>query len=367
MNFDPNLSYNVRITKRKFNKVRFFSLLGILIVCTLCGLFLFNSDFHNGIMNIFTSSPKEKVSLKVTQSKDANQVSLAETTQNAATVNTTDKSGLNTTSNTASTSIKQEEKKVIRDYVPLKNDISSFISAYKGEYGVYFMDLDNGGEFGINDLDTFVAASTVKVPINLLLFKKIEDGSINPNDLMTYNKDTDYEEGTGYIQTMPDGSKFTIRELSKLSITISDNVAANMLIRLLGTKNYKDFMRNLGGAIVTNKNVSCPKDMAIYMKAVYDLQKSNKELGEELIDYLESTVFNDRIPKLLPQDVKVAHKIGNFLDDSWGFAFHDVGIVYSDNDYILSVMSKNAGNEAEACDVIANISKKVYDFMATKN
>ena len=357
MNFNNNLSYNVRVSKRKFNKFRFFSFLIILVVCTACVLFLFNTDLRKGIISIFSSSVSTKVSSNEIQIKDTVDISSTKTT---------DKSSFNSTSSTSISSI-QEVKTITKDYSGLKSEITNYISAFEGHYGVYFIDLKNIGEFGINDLDIYIAASTVKVPINLYLFNKIKDGSINPNDTIVYNKKIDYERGTGYIQSKKNGTKFTIKELSKLSITVSDNIATNMLIRVLGKPNYKNFMRTSGGVVVTNENISCPKDMALYMKKVYEFQKNNKVLGDELINYFENTVFNDRLTKLLPKEVKVAHKIGNYWGDSWGIAYHDVGIIYSENDYVLAVMSKNIKNEAEGCDVIANISKKVYDYMTIKN
>jgi beta-lactamase class A len=82
-----------------------------------------------------------------------------------------------------------------------------------------------------------------------------------------------------------------------------------MLMRYLGKVNLKNFMRQLGGTVVDNsKNTSCPKDMALYMKNIYDFGNNNGELGNQLIYYLEHTIYNDRLPLLLPKDVKVAQK-----------------------------------------------------------
>lgn len=97
------------------------------------------------------------------------------------------------------------------------------------------------------------------------------------------------------------------------------------------------------------------------MKRVYEFYQSNDSLGKELMNYFENTIFNDRIPKLLPKDVRVAHKIGNQVG-----AYHDVGVVFSDEPYVISIMSRNVDDETEACEVIANISKKVYDFVTGK-
>lgn len=256
-------------------------------------------------------------------------------------------------SKTASETSKGEKK----DINELEKELRAYIAGFKGQYGIYYINLISGEEFGINDTDEYIAASTVKIPLNLFLYKKIKEGSVNPDDTMTY-LESDYEGGTGSIQYKSFGTKYTIRELSKLSIEVSDNVATNMLLRLLGRENLKAYMRSLGGIVVDDeKNISCPRDMALYMKKVYEFCEEDSELGRELMGFFENTVFNDRIPKLLPENIKVAHKIGTQVA-----ALHDVGIVYASRPYILAVMSKGI-DESQGNDVIANISKKVYDFV----
>lgn len=240
----------------------------------------------------------------------------------------------------------------------IKDSLQSYISQFKGQYGIYFIDLAEGYEFGINDSDVYTAASTVKIPLNLLLYRKIENGTINPDDMLIYNED-DFEEGTGIIQLEQYGKEYLIKELSRLSIEVSDNIATNMILRLIGGRNLKNYMRASGGTVVVDgENLSCPYDMAVYIKKVYELYKENSSLGKELMTYFENTVFNERIPKLLPENIRVAHKIGN-----WPLvAYHDVGIVFTPKPYVISIMSKEV-DESEAFDVIANISRKVYDFM----
>lgn len=245
-----------------------------------------------------------------------------------------------------------------KDLSPLENDIRKYISRFKGKYGIYYLSLKDGSSFGINSMDEYIAASTVKIPINLYLFKKIKEGAIDPEKKITYLEE-DYEGGTGRLQREKVGSKYSIRMLSKYSIIYSDNVATNMLLRLLGRAEVKDFMRELGCAVVSDeKNISCPRDMAIYMREVYNFRNANPELGDEMMWYFENTVYNDRIPKLLPKNIKVAHKTGNQID-----ALHDVGIVFIDSPYILAIMSKNI-NEEEADDVIAEISRMVYAYVS---
>jgi len=243
----------------------------------------------------------------------------------------------------------------------LKKDIENYISNFKGRYGIYYINLVDNSEFGINDKEEYIAASTVKIPINLYLYNKIKDGSVNPDGTMPYLEE-DYEGGTGKLQFEKIGNRYTVRELSRLSIEISDNVATNILLKLLGRYNVKKFMRDLGGIVVSDeRNISCPRDMALYMKQLYIFCKNSGDLGKELMGYFQNTVFSDRIPKLLPKSVKIAHKIGNQIG-----AYHDVGIVFAKKPYIIAIMSKDIENHEEAYNVIAKISKKVYDFVSKK-
>jgi beta-lactamase class A len=237
----------------------------------------------------------------------------------------------------------------------LQSEISDYLKNYQGEYGVYYYNLANGEEFGINDEDEFPAASTIKIPLNLYLFNRIKSGAVNQESTLTYLP-SDYEDGTGEIQYQTVGAKYSIKDLSRLSIEESDNVAANMLIRFLGIQNIYDFMRQAGGRVVIDgQNVSSPKDMGLYMKLVYIFCETGGALGDELMNSFLNTRFNDRIPALLPKQVKVANKIGTELH-----AVNDVGIVFTGKPYIISIMSKNV-KDAEAPDVIAHISKMVYD------
>lgn len=57
---------------------------------------------------------------------------------------------------------------------------------------VYFIDLNTGQTFEINGYDSFIAASTYKVPLNFYLYTLITDGKIDPNMKVQYTQ-ADYE------------------------------------------------------------------------------------------------------------------------------------------------------------------------------
>jgi beta-lactamase class A len=117
-------------------------------------------------------------------------------------------------------------------------------------------------------------------------------------------------------------------------------------------------MKNKGAKWVdVNTNISSPKDMGIFLKGIYEFKKANSKLGNELVNNMVTSVEADRLPKLLPKTVKVAHKVGSFTK-----AYHDVGIIYTSNPYVLCVMSSGVNGITENFEIIANISKKAYDY-----
>ena len=239
----------------------------------------------------------------------------------------------------------------------LKKLITEFTKKQSGRYGVTFIDLATGETVEVNDKVEYIAASTSKLPMNVLLFKEIEKGNVKLDDILTYKKE-DFESGTGIIQRDPFGTQYTVRETSKLAITKSDNCGVNMIIRLLGIENIRQYIMDLGGQVYYGKtHRSCPYDMALVSKDLYNLYLSNEDVYSELIYNLENTDWRDRIDAKLPKDVKVAHKIGNQTRTA-----NDVGIVFASHPYVLSVMTEDV-DVGTAYNKIADLSKMIYDFV----
>lgn len=244
----------------------------------------------------------------------------------------------------------------IREAAEFRDSLLRYAEKQDGKYGIYYKNTVTGIEFGINSTDVYDAASTVKVPMNLYIINQYEEGTLSPDQKYEYLEE-DYTAGTGILVGKTIGTEFTIRELCKYSIEVSDNVATNILLRNIGRPILKAYMRRIGGVVIDDtENVSCPKDMALYLEEVLKLYNNGNPYGIELMEYLLNTIFNDRIPKLLPPGIKAAHKIGSQVR-----AYHDVGIVFTEEPFILAVMSKDVNMDA-SINIIADIAKKSYDF-----
>ena len=231
-------------------------------------------------------------------------------------------------------------------------------SASSGIYGVYVYETDTDIGFGFNEEVSFRAASTVKVPILAALYQELESGTIERGDRWTYLA-TDNETGTGSLQYESIGSQHTVEELAEKMIKESDNVATNIIIRNLGWRKITGLVAERGHTgIDMSSNQATPRAMTEMLLDVFRADVVTGKSRREMLELMTDTEFEERLPRDLPEDVTVAHKIGTQVA-----AISDVGIVFlKDSPFIISVYSKEIGDIAAAEETIGGFAKAVNDF-----
>ncbi len=245
-------------------------------------------------------------------------------------------------------------------YAPLERQIRDYLKRDPATWGIHFLDLDSRATFGINPRLPIPQASTVKVPIVLYLNCLVARGALRWTDRVAYNPGTDYRGGAGALQFFArEGSRYSLRLLSNLVITLSDNVAKAMLVRFLGAENIVRFMVSLGALQphVAGEDPTTAVDMTIYLEAVLRFAQGCPALGCRIIDDLAHTMWNEGLPARLPPEIVVAHKEGDITGVS-----DDVGIVFARHPYILSVLSQGQEDIEAGFRKIADISRLVYNY-----
>jgi len=262
----------------------------------------------------------------------------------------------------------------------LQANVADYLGKQNGRYSVYYINMNNGETMAYKESQPIVAASSIKMAYNTYLYEKAESGELSLDEKMAYRAtaypDGDLEYGTGTIQNKPDGTEFTLSEVSHLSITISDNCGTNMVIRRLGgedsinnnflkpisavvdyrgTASYTDYT----GAEKSGKRRTSAIDLAKYAEHLYRDYESNPTHYQPLIDDLCNTEYNWGVPGGVPSDVKVAHKVG--FNTSY-FANNDVALVFATEDYALAVMTES-GDANQAQKIIGEVSRMVYEYV----
>lgn len=230
-------------------------------------------------------------------------------------------------------------------------------------------DFNTGKYVDINGSEIYPAASIIKVPVLINLFKTIESNGLSIYDEMTL---TNYYKasGSGNLQYAATGRNLTIDQLAKTMIEDSDNSATNMLmsklgsmtavntaIRTWGIKNthVQTWLPDLGGTNYTTTN-----DMATMLFNLDNPNFLSINSREYIVDYM-SHVKNDRlIPQGLGKGATFLHKTGDI-----GSMLGDAGIVYMPNGkkYIIVIMAKRPYNSPLGKQFIQQASKLIYEGM----
>ena len=250
---------------------------------------------------------------------------------------------------------------------------------------IAFHDFESGAEYFLNADHAFHPASTFKVHVMMEVFREAQEGSLSLKDRISIiNSFTSLADRSKYSLDVNDdaeqtlypriGESETIHELTRLMIVRSSNLATNILLEKVGTKNVNDLIQALGIQGVTVRrgaednaafrlgmnNSATARGLTQTMKLIAEKKVVSEEASEKMIEILLGQEFNESIPALLPKSVKVAHKTG-WTDD----VYHDTGIVYPEHrkPYVLSIMTKgfNENQATEAHQCMANISKMIYE------
>jgi beta-lactamase class A len=264
---------------------------------------------------------------------------------------------------------------------PLDARVRSIIAAAGAEVGVMFRTLDGKSALMIDADKPFHAASTMKVPVMIELFRQADAGRLKLDEqLPIKNEFHSIVDGSVYQLSEGDdsdtevyanvGKRMSLRRLNELMITVSSNFAANLLIERLGVENVKATVKRLGAAgmkvlrgVEDNKafdkglnNETTAAGLGALFEKLARQQAVSATADREMIEVLKRQKFNDAIPAGLPPGTAVAHKTGSITRIQ-----HDGGIIYGPRPYVLVVLVRGIQDEKVSKALIADISRAVWE------
>jgi beta-lactamase class A len=272
-----------------------------------------------------------------------------------------------------------------------QNYLQHLADSLQAEISVAFRDLETGREFLFHERRMMHAASTMKVPVMIEVFRQAEKGKFGLDDSLTIkNQFTSIVDGSPYHLNAVDdsdsliynaiGKKMAIRQLVEQMITVSSNLAANLLIELVGAENVTATLRELG---IKNMQVRRGvEDIKAYQRGwnnqtdAFDLMLTLQRIAEKqvvspaacdsMLAILQRQKFRDAIPAGLPEGTVVGNKTGSITKIT-----HDAAIVFPKPEfdkkpttarkpYVLVVLTRGIQEEKSANRIIAAISRKIY-------
>lgn len=264
----------------------------------------------------------------------------------------------------------------------LAEGLTQRVAASGAEVGLFFRTLDGLDSLTLAPDLRFHAASTMKLPVMIQVFRDVDSGRVRLDDRVdvrrtfrsivdgsAYDLDpADDSDSTLYARV---GRTATVRELVELMITRSSNLAANLLINLVSAARVNRTAHQLGAdsiAVLRGvqdipafnaglNNTTTARDLGDLLWTVAGDEAASPEGCRQMIAVLERQRFRDGIPALLPRGTRVAHKTGDITGIN-----HDAGIVYPrrGTPYVLVVLTRGIEDQKVSSRLIAEISELVY-------
>jgi beta-lactamase class A len=301
--------------------------------------------------------------------------------------------------------------------VRVEREIERVSQIAGGVVGASAVHLESGRTVSFHGDERFPMASTFKIPIAVTLLHRVDVGEVKLDQMVEIHT-SDLHPGSGTLTDLfrAPGTALSVRNLMELMLVISDNSAADILLRLAGgPEAVTARMRDLGISGVTvnrstarliadwsgvnslppenqwspamwrqvfdavpsdeakkaaeasdkdPRDTSTPGAMTSLLARVWlkDKEVLKPESADLLLDIMRRCETGQaRLKGILPEGTEVAHKTGSI-----GRTTNDVGIVtLPDNTghVAIAVFVKASDNPVPARErAIAEIARTVHDF-----
>jgi beta-lactamase class A len=296
----------------------------------------------------------------------------------------------------------------------LEREAQRLVAMLPGEVGVSMLHLPSGRAVHVNADRAFPLASVMKVPVAVHILKLVDEGTLSLTQNVVIGPDDIYPEMGGPMDIhLSAGSAINVRDLLHMMITVSDNNATDMLIKLgggtaainarmqqLGINDVRidryiwELLANYQGHPASQKQPISPDDYATLDRFIRapDVRRrdtdawnadprdtgstralatllrqvwAGKLLSGESTDVLKGIMAqtrtgNGRLRGVLPPGTKVANKTGTVGD-----VINDVGVITlpdGKGEVVIAVLMASNTDTATRDRTIANLARAAHDY-----
>jgi beta-lactamase class A len=249
----------------------------------------------------------------------------------------------------------------------------------------------------------FALASVMKVPLLVHLLRRADAGTLDLDARVPLDE-ADRVAGSGVLHLLDAGLAPTLRDLMRLMMVVSDNMATDALLTRTTLPAVEAEMHALGypsvrlphpiramlaslttlgaeadyasmraafrdpdrpapadpeGASAERGDRATPADLARLLVDLHAGRLASPAATELALAILENCQTNTRIPADLPKGVRVGHKTGTLPGRT-----NDVGVVHAPSGpFVLVLMNEGEADERRASQVLARAARWVYDAL----
>ena len=290
-------------------------------------------------------------------------------------------------------------------------ELDRIAAEFRGRIGFYIEDLKTGLKHRYHEDQRFPTASVCKIPVMIEFFRQVEEGRLSLDDRCRLQGDIS-THGSGTLQLLEDEPELSLRDYCRLMTSISDNMATDLLMGVVGLEAinatldalgfpdtrtsmtmgryhylmagmkeepcnrendavHREKMKQAGGPDFSSlsfqdareNNVATPKDMATILKQLHQGRIVSPSASATMIEMLKLCRDRRMIPRFVVPEIQIAHKIG-----SSGRIKGDVGIVFlPTGPLVVSAFALAGEDGADGAEAIARISRLAVEALAPES
>ena len=270
----------------------------------------------------------------------------------------------------------------------LEQRISEQLKKFGAESAGIYFEAPDGMIFTYNPDEVFHAASIMKVPVMMEVFRQIEERKLKLDqpiqlknefasimDASLYSLSREDDDDPDFYQNI--GKSLPLRLLVEHMINRSSNLATNLVIQLVSADKVLELMREIGANDMTvlrgvedekayeagKNNTTSARALALCLKAILDPNRFREDSRREMMEILLSQQFTEGIPTGISakeRGLQVANKTGNITEIS-----HDAAIIQdsSGQTFILVILTRGVPADEDGQRLVATLAKEIWDTL----
>lgn len=253
----------------------------------------------------------------------------------------------------------------------LENKIKTFGDNGKISIKLFQLNKEDSDNFSVNADLIVPAASIIKLCILASVMQRIESKEVSFSDYLSIEEGDMFGDFDSQHHPLR-ANTYTIGDLCRLMIDLSDNLASNMLIRFIGMEQInKDIASVLGlkNTVLQRKfldfktqalgleNFTTASDATEMLMYFVNREKEGSKVAAEMLKILDAQCDKNYLSQYMPDGFQFAHKTGHIPG-----SMHNVGIITTPlkKRFVIAVMMTDLKSDVEGLRFLNDFGESVF-------